>query len=150
MSKVAAKTHFYYKELFRLYKIQRFFVIGLGIGIIATTLIPGIETQNPNANITTMSDSVWWVVSTMTNTGYGDYYPITTLGRIVGMILMITGIVIFSTTVGLVASVYAHRRTLRDSNRLHAELEEIASQVEEINKKVEYLVKEKIKTKPLR
>jgi voltage-gated potassium channel len=37
-------------------------------------------------------DSLWWTISTITTVGYGDVYPITTGGRIIGMILMICGI----------------------------------------------------------
>ncbi len=33
-------------------------------------------------------DSLWWTIVTASTTGYGDFYPITTGGRIVAAILM--------------------------------------------------------------
>jgi len=37
-------------------------------------------------------DGVWWATSTVTTVGYGDLYPATTIGRIIGIIVMASGI----------------------------------------------------------
>ncbi|GAA1496415.1 potassium channel family protein [Paeniglutamicibacter kerguelensis] len=49
------------------------------------------ERSAPNANITTMRDSLWWAVVTTTTIGYGDYYPVTAPGRWAAVALMIGG-----------------------------------------------------------
>jgi voltage-gated potassium channel len=41
-------------------------------------------------------DSVWWASSTITTVGYGDIYPVTTAGRLVGMVTMLVGIATFA------------------------------------------------------
>jgi voltage-gated potassium channel len=48
-------------------------------------------------------DGVWWAVSTMTTVGYGDEFPLTTLGRIVAMALMLVGIGFIAILTGAIA-----------------------------------------------
>jgi len=48
-------------------------------------------------------DGVRWAVSTMTTVGYGDEFPETTLGRILGMSLMLVGIGFIAVLTGAVA-----------------------------------------------
>jgi voltage-gated potassium channel len=45
-----------------------------------------------NTSVTNYSDSLWWAVSTITTTGYGDIVPITNSGRILASFLMIAGV----------------------------------------------------------
>lgn len=58
-----------------------------------------------NAQVTSFLDSLWWSVSTVTTVGYGDVVPITPVGRVVGMGLMIFGTALFSAFTALFASV---------------------------------------------
>jgi len=44
------------------------------------------------ANITSLPDSLWWAVSTVTTVGYGDKYPVTMEGRAFAALLMFVGI----------------------------------------------------------
>ncbi len=50
------------------------------------------EHDHPGANITRLGDALWWAVVTITTVGYGDYYPVTTVGRIIAVIVMFSGI----------------------------------------------------------
>lgn len=62
------------------------------------------ESPNPDSNINNIGDAFWWAIATVTTVGYGDVYPVTAEGRIVGSILMIVGISIlwvFISTVGI-------------------------------------------------
>ena len=62
------------------------------------------ESPNPDSNINNIGDAFWWAIATVTTVGYGDVYPVTTEGKIVGSLLMIVGIAIlwvFISTVGI-------------------------------------------------
>lgn len=45
-----------------------------------------------NENFGSYGDALWWAVVTSTTVGYGDIYPITTVGRVLASILMFMGI----------------------------------------------------------
>lgn len=49
-------------------------------------------------------DSMWWAVATLTTVGYGDVYPITTGGRIFTFFVLLLGLGIVSIPTGLLAS----------------------------------------------
>jgi voltage-gated potassium channel len=50
------------------------------------------ERGNPHATITSYPDALWWALSTVTTVGYGDIYPVTSGGRLAGLLLMLAGI----------------------------------------------------------
>lgn len=51
-----------------------------------------------------VAQSFWWSVVTMTTVGYGDHVPRTLLGRLVGCLAMISGIILISLPVAIVGS----------------------------------------------
>ncbi|KRD43750.1 hypothetical protein ASE38_05955 [Cellulomonas sp. Root930] len=65
-----------------------------------------VESGAPDANITTASDSLWYTVVTISTVGYGDQYPVTTAGRIVGAIIIVVGVGIFGTFTGYLANLF--------------------------------------------
>ena len=60
--------------------------------------------KDVNSNIVTAEDAIWWSYVTITTVGYGDKFPITTEGRIIGAVLMTMGVGIFGTFTALVSS----------------------------------------------
>jgi voltage-gated potassium channel len=62
------------------------------ISYIAAIQITISERSVEGSNIKTFSDGLWWAVTTVTTVGYGDRYPTTIEGRILAVLLMITGI----------------------------------------------------------
>jgi len=65
-----------------------------------------LEQSAPGANITTASDSIWYVVVTISTVGYGDQYPVTTEGRILGSAIIVVGVGIFGTFTGYLANLF--------------------------------------------
>lgn len=64
------------------------------------------ESAAADGNIKTAHDALWWSMTTITTVGYGDFYPVTTEGRFVAVLLMVTGVGTFATLAGLLATVF--------------------------------------------
>lgn len=64
-----------------------------------------------NQFVDTFFDAVWWSVVTLTSLGYGDIYPVTTEGRVVGMFLMFFGIILIGVIAGSVTRHYFEVRS---------------------------------------
>src|SRR5215831_15937408 len=77
------------------------------------------ELGNPHANITNLGDAFWWAVVTIATVGYGDYYPVTAVGRAIAVIVMFAGIGIFVLLVGTLSQ----RRFKRAESRLKSRTE---------------------------
>ena len=72
---------------------------------VASILVLQFESRSPDANITTGGDALWWAVVTITTVGYGDYYPVTTLGRLTGVSVMFAGVGIIGALASILASI---------------------------------------------
>lgn len=52
--------------------------------------------NNVNVKVNSYIDALWWGMATATTTGYGDITPVTFQGKILSMLLMLTGMAFFS------------------------------------------------------
>ena len=75
------------------------FVIELG-----AFLVLQFERVTPDANILTASDALWWTCVTITTVGYGDHYPVTGAGRLIGIFIMAMGVALIGTLAGFIAN----------------------------------------------
>jgi len=83
---------------------------------------------DPGSNIKTAGDAVWWSVTTVTTVGYGDRYPITSGGRVIAIFLMFSGVGMFGTLSGVIASLFlgspqSDPAVLEEIRALRAEVE---------------------------
>lgn len=72
----------------------------------ASVLILLVENGAPNANITSAEDAVWWSLVTISTVGYGDYYPVTTVGHVIGGVVIVCGVSFFGVISGYMASIF--------------------------------------------
>lgn len=68
--------------------------------------ILAVEEGSPGANITTASDAIWYTIATISTVGYGDQYPVTDAGRMIGTGIIIVGVGIFGTFTGFLANFF--------------------------------------------
>ena len=64
-------------------------------------------------------DSIWWAMSALTTVGYGDVYPITVAGKVLGIITAIIGIGMVAVPTGIITSGFSevlHNKNSKRSN----------------------------------
>ena len=88
-----------------------YLLVAAGIVIITGTVIMyNLEKGAENSQMTTLLDALWWCVATVTTVGYGDVVPVTSLGRIVALVYMFFGIILFSTTLAVISNTFYKKR----------------------------------------
>jgi voltage-gated potassium channel len=77
-------------------------------------------------------DGIWWAVVTVTTVGYGDLYPKSTGGRLIGMALMLIGIGFISVLTATVASLFVKTDSDDDTKVILDTLRRIESDLAEL------------------
>lgn len=90
------------------------------------------ERSNPDSNIKTASDAVWWAFVSITTVGYGDRYPTTNWGRIVGLFVMMTGVGLFGVLTGYLANSFLSppKKTEEDKEPAKQESQQAQAQLD--------------------
>jgi voltage-gated potassium channel len=78
---------------------------GLVVLIAASVLVLQFDSRSGDANITTGGDALWWSIVTITTVGYGDLYPVSTLGRVTAAFVMLAGVGIIGALASILASI---------------------------------------------
>ncbi len=106
-------------------------LVALLLLVIASIAVLQFETATAS-NIRTAEDAIWWAFTTITTVGYGDLYPVTSEGRIVGAALMTAGVGLFGVFSGYLASWFIGsevRGTATDLEALRAENAELRARI---------------------
>jgi voltage-gated potassium channel Kch len=73
---------------------------------VGSMLVVLAEQNAPHANIRTGGDALWWAVVTVATVGYGDRYPVTTIGRLIGVVMIVVGVGLFGIFTGYLARMF--------------------------------------------
>ncbi len=93
----------------------------------------------PEANIKTPSDALWWAFVTITTVGYGDRYPVTTIGRLIAAVLMVAGVGLFGTFTGYIANFFVEDEQEEKENDVQilvSEVRLLRQKIEEMEKRI--------------
>ena len=117
-------------RLFRLFKLARYSdpmktlgeVIKAKIGdlavaffilfivlIFASSLMYYAENQAQPEIFSSIPASMWWGIITLTTIGYGDTYPVTVIGKIIGAGVALIGIAVYAIPTGIMASAFTEQ-----------------------------------------
>lgn len=94
-----------------------------------------------DSDINDIQTAFWYIIVSMTSTGYGDVVPQTVSGRLVGMIAMIGGILIFATVTAVISSIYMSKLNQDNQDNLESKIDELTMEIEKLNKKIDELKK---------
>ena len=133
-------------RLLRLLKLSHYFdglhmflnVLGRELGAIAGALMTllvlivisaclmfSIENSAQPGQFNSIAQAIWWSVVTLTTVGYGDITPVTFLGKLVAMIIMLLGICTMALPAGILAAKFTEELQLRRelmNSRVHEAL----------------------------
>lgn len=74
-----------------------------------------VEQDSEQSNLTNYSNAIWYSLATLTTVGYGDLFPGTVFGRMIGYILMLTSIFIFGLLIGQLTTLMT---TIKENKKL--------------------------------
>ncbi len=77
--------------------------------VFSSSLMYYTENQVQPEAFSSIPATFWWAVATLTTVGYGDIYPITTLGKILGGFIALLGIGMFALPAGILGSGFVER-----------------------------------------
>ena len=92
------------RSVFRRGHLGRFLLAAAVFVLNGAVIVYLFERHAPGSNIHSLGDAVWWAFVTVTTVGYGDFYPVTTWGRITACFIMGTGLLTLAVVTAQVAS----------------------------------------------
>ncbi len=63
-----------------------------------------------NQGFRSLWDALWWTIVTITTVGYGDKYPVTIGGKIIGIVMMVLGVATVGIVTGRIASFLVNKQ----------------------------------------
>lgn len=76
---------------------------------VSAVLIYVAEANNENSAIDTIFEAFYWAFVTLSTVGYGDFVPVTDLGRSVAMLIIISGVAVIAFTTSIVVSAFTEQ-----------------------------------------
>ncbi|OYT57370.1 MAG: hypothetical protein B6U76_01245 [Desulfurococcales archaeon ex4484_217_2] len=97
-------------RLFIRSKVAYLLALAFTIIMFSSTAIYAVEAELENTSIKSFFDAVWWSFTTVTTVGYGDIVPSTIEGKTIGIMLMISGIIVWSGIISLLTTAIIERK----------------------------------------
>ena len=83
-----------------------FMLVGMGM-LVFGSLEYYIENEEENTGFYSIPQGMWWAVQTLTSLGYGDFAPVTFLGKVVGSCCAVCGVLVMALPIPIVVDNFA-------------------------------------------
>lgn len=137
--KIGRTFQFAEKLLFQVRKLAVFLITAylmiFCLAILAGALAYYFEGPAQPEKFTSMGDALWWAITTLSTTGYGDLYPVTTAGRIIGGFTMALGNAFYAIPLAIMSG--AVRLALVEQEE---EIDKVEERLKEVERKVDLIV----------
>lgn len=81
----------------------------LGVWLGSLSLVSALivlRAEPAESGFETFGDALWWALVSFTTVGYGDLYPVTPLGRLAGLLMMMAGLAALGTVAAILGSAF--------------------------------------------
>lgn len=89
--------------------------------VIFSILIYYAENNSGQKTFSSIPSSFWWTIITFTSVGYGDAYPITTIGKVIASLAAIIGLCFNGLFIGIIGSAFMetieHKKAIKEKNK---------------------------------
>jgi len=110
-------------ELFTLFLLLLFIMLTAGIAFY-------VFEESANPNIETLFDALYWALVTISTVGYGDIHPVTSEGKAVSMLIIVSGIAMISFVTSVIVSAFSEKLDELKENRI----------IEDLNKNESFII----------
>jgi voltage-gated potassium channel len=90
-------------------------LFGLGLYVSLVFILLHYEQGHESSNIQNLNDAFWYSIVTFTTVGYGDFYPVTHYGRIIGFVFLMFSFAIYAILIGQITSIM---NTYRENKKM--------------------------------
>tara|TARA_B100001094_G_scaffold228083_1_gene222642 strand:- start:15710 stop:16504 length:795 start_codon:yes stop_codon:yes gene_type:complete len=110
---------------------------------VSSVIILLLEAHFDGSNIKTAEQAIWWSLVTISTVGYGDYYPVTTLGKVFGGCVILCGVSFFGVLSGYMASWFTQPSSQDQllAQQQSEQLQELQKQQDELLHQIKILKK---------
>jgi voltage-gated potassium channel len=102
----------------------------LGIAVVLVLVAGALARWVEPETFTSLGLSYWWAIVTVTTVGYGDVVPQDPAGRVVGSLLMLTGLALIPTLTSVIVSTLLAKHRREEQERLETMLKRIEDRLE--------------------
>lgn len=91
------------------FEFTTLFVFASIIVFVSSVLVYVMEANDPTSKINTLFDAFYWSIVTIATVGYGDIVTVSEAGRMVAIIVIISGVAVMAFTTSLVVSAFTEK-----------------------------------------